>query len=109
MHQLMEPGDARVAFLKAFDQLDAAHGGHQRIDQDASATAWATSLEEGRAIGEKLHRMPVFLKQIAHRLADGAVIVDDEYRGRRVTFQTKGQLLDSVWRARARLGKETLG
>ncbi len=69
--------------FEAFDQLDAVHTGHHHIDQKTSYSTETIGFEERRAIGEKLHRIPVFLKQIAHRLADGAVVVDDEYGGER--------------------------
>src|SRR6187200_1164618 len=84
-----DDGRELVAFgFKALDQLDTAHAGHQRIDQQASCTVWTVGCEEGRTIGENLHRIPALLKQITHRLADGAVVVDDEYGGRLAPFQT---------------------
>src|SRR5689334_4963006 len=75
--------------FEALDHLDTAHARHQRIDQKASSAGWTIGFEEGRAIGEKFHGMPIFLEQIAHRLADGTVIVDDEYGGRLSPVQRK--------------------
>ena len=69
--------------FEALDHVDATHPGHQRVDQKASFASRAIGFEEGWAIGEKFHRIPVLLKQIAHGLAYGAIVVDDKYGGQR--------------------------
>ena len=33
--------------LEPFDQLDAAHPGHQGIDEQAALAAWTVSVEKG--------------------------------------------------------------
>ena len=75
--------------FEAFDQLDTTHTGHHRIDQKTPFPASTIGFEEGRAIGESLHRISVFVKQIPYRLPDGAVVVNNEDRGRLLgPFQT---------------------
>ena len=74
-----DDGGQFVAFtLETFDQLDTAHSGHHRIDQNASFPSGTKGFEEGRPVSEHLHRISVLLEQIAHDLAEGAVIVDNK-------------------------------
>jgi hypothetical protein len=49
------------------------------------------------------------LKQITHCLADGTVVVDDEYGGSGVPSQTQPLRLRTGWRDRVRLGNEAVG
>ena len=65
-------------------------------------------LEEGSAIGKKLHRISILLQQIGYRFPDSLVVVNDKNSGRLTRSQAEGRLLDRVWRSSSSFGKESL-
>ena len=98
LHRLHRHGDialagnhdrrqAAVLDVEPLQQRNAAHSGHQGVDQQAPLAALPIGGKEWLGAGVDLCRVPVFLKQLQHRFARGAVVVDDDRTTREAMLQ----------------------
>ena len=75
---IMMAGSRWPASLQPLQQFEPAHSRQVGIDQEAGFAAWMIGLEEGLAARIILHGPAIVLEHGADRLADVAVVVDDE-------------------------------
>ena len=79
---IMMAGSRWPAVLEPLQQFEPVHPGQVGVDQEAALAARAIGVEEGLAVCIILDDPAIVLEHGANRLADVAVVVDDEDDGR---------------------------
>ena len=71
--------DVGVELSDEAEDLDAVELGHHEIEDDEVVAAVADLFLDARGVAQRLDLKAVALEQRLHVLADGLVVVDDEY------------------------------